>query len=252
MQAFTFIFKRWFSCSRIVIFICLVFFTSLSLSTNPSYTTAAEEEDFSATPFTDYGDFNADEEEAQDALFFQHGRFFGIGLGTGTSGVTGNRGLLWEGGFPMLDFKLYYWFDLQYALEIGFFSASHFYDANNDHVDVNLINVGLNVKYYIDTKNLSAAISFANPYLSLGAGILYKTENSKRTGVSDPDSAFNMNIGGGFEFPVKHRRVYLTLDGKLRYANFKDSFSDAFVRERGISDLQGYFYTFIGSIVFTW
>src|SRR5947209_990104 len=35
-----------------------------------------EEEDFTNTPYTEYGEFNEEEEEAADTRFFQYGRFF--------------------------------------------------------------------------------------------------------------------------------------------------------------------------------
>jgi hypothetical protein len=239
----------------IIVSVCLSTFTYAE--TAPQ-SLPAEEEDFSSTPFTEYGEFNEDAEEALDTLFFQHGRFFGVGLASGVSGVTGNRGLLWQGGFPLIDFRLHYWFDFNFAMDFGFMSASHFYEFNrsanqSDLVNVNLINVGVNVKYYIDTKNLSSAISFANPFVSLGFGILYKTENSQSLGAagSDPDSAFNLAAGVGLEFPIKYRKIYFALEAKLKNANFNDTFSTAF-QNSGIQDLQGYFYTLTGSFIFTW
>src|SRR5881628_3466051 len=67
-------------------------------------------DDYSETPFTEYGEFNEEEEEADEAKFFQYGRFFGVSVGSGFQGATGNRGLLYQGGFPTLDIKVHYWF----------------------------------------------------------------------------------------------------------------------------------------------
>src|SRR4051812_6901711 len=81
-----------------------------------------EDEDFTGSPFTEYGEFNEDADEAADAKFFQYGRLFGISLGGGYQGAGGNRGLLWQGGFPNIDFKLHYWFDFNFALDLNFFT----------------------------------------------------------------------------------------------------------------------------------
>ena len=83
-----------------------------------------EEEDFSSSPFTEYGEFNEEQDEAADTKFFQYGRLFGVSLGLGFEGVTGNRGLLWQGGFPMIEMKVHYWFDFNVALDLGFANAS--------------------------------------------------------------------------------------------------------------------------------
>src|SRR4051794_33185738 len=69
-----------------------------------------EEEIGNGTPFTEYGEFNEEADEEADTQFFQHGRFFGVCLGLGYESVSGNRGALWQGGFPVFDFKLQYWF----------------------------------------------------------------------------------------------------------------------------------------------
>src|SRR5690348_7039292 len=57
-----------------------------------------EEDDYKGTPFTEYGDFNDENEEDEDTKFFQSGRFFGVSAGLGFEGATGNRGAIWQGG----------------------------------------------------------------------------------------------------------------------------------------------------------
>ena len=221
-----------------------------------SRTLQPEEEDFSSTPFTEYGEFNEEAEENEETRFFQYGRFVGVSLGTGFEGVTGNRGTLWQQGYPLVDFRLHYWFDFHFALDVGFFSAPHFYEqtsgSQTDHIDVNMTFIGLALKYYLDTKNLSAPISFANPYFSLGAGVFYKTELSSLTSNSDADSGFGMNGGVGLEFPVKPRRIYLTFEGRMYSSTFKDTFISKNSSSGGPPDLTGYFYTFTTNFLFTW
>ncbi|MGK5090106.1 hypothetical protein WDW86_21355 [Bdellovibrionota bacterium FG-2] len=216
----------------------------------------SEEDDFATTPFTEYGEFNEQADEDADTKFLQFGRFFGVSLGLGAEGITGNRGLLWNGGFPLLDFKVHYWFDFNFAIDIGFFTVTHFYETTEElggHVDVPVFHIGADLKYYFDTKNLSAALSFANPYVLIGIGNFSKTENSYSKGTSDPDSGFGMSAGGGLEFVLKARKTYLEIEGKVHLVNFKDTHTGVFNNDfNRLDDLTGVFYTVSANLLFTW
>jgi hypothetical protein len=213
-----------------------------------------EEDDFSSTPFTEYGEFNEEQDEAADTRFFQYGRFFGVSVGVGAESISGNRGLLWQGGWPLLDFKVHYWFDFNVALDLGVFTAPHFYDiaSDSEHVDVSMVHLGVDVKYYFDTKNLSAAISFANPYVVLGFGSYSKTEVSTLEETTEQDTAVGLNAGAGLEFAIRHRKVYFQIEGKAHFATFKDTFTTEFRNSAGLDDLQGNFFTVTAALMFTW
>jgi hypothetical protein len=216
-------------------------------------TNKPEDEDFSGTPFTEYGEFNEGVEEEADARFFKYGRFFGVSLGLGFQFVDGFRGALWQGGFPMFDFKLHYWFDFNVALDLGFFTAQHYFDTtaqNLGHVDINMLHVGLDIKYYFDTKNLSAPISFANPYILLGAGSFSKTQNSNTQQTQDNDISMGISGGGGLEFAITPKKTYFTVEAKMHVVTFKDTYTTIY--QPTLTNLTGFFYTFSGSILFTW
>jgi hypothetical protein len=220
-----------------------------------SKTVQPEEEDFAGSPFTEYGEFNEEREEEEDAKFFAHGRFFGASLGAGYEGVTGNRGLLYQGGFPTIDFKLHYWFDFHFALDINLYYASHFFETtttNGGHTDVNVFHVGTDVKYYFDTKNLSAPISFANPYLILGFGSYTQTKSSFTQATQDPDTGVGLTGGAGLEFAIRPKKAYLELEAKYHLVRFKDSGTDQFRTSNNVPDLSGGFFTVIASVLFTW
>lgn len=214
-----------------------------------------EEDDFSNTPFTEYGEFNEDGDEEADAKFFAHGRFFGASLGLGFEGVTGNRGLLYQGGFPMVDLKLHYWFDFNFAIDMDIYYAKHFYmdpDPSVGHVDVSLIHAGLDVKYYFDTKNLSSAISFANPYVMAGFGSYTQSKSSFAANTTEaPDTGIGMCLGGGLEFAISPKKTYLEFEGRYHIVTFADTYDTNF-QSIGITDLTGGFYTFTANVLFTW
>jgi outer membrane protein W len=214
-----------------------------------------EEDDFAKTPFTEYGAFNEDAEEDAETRFMQYGRLFGVSLGVGNEGVTGNRGQIWRGGFPLLELKMHYWFDFQLAIALVFATAKHDYDSSSTAASGSVVNVatsriGVDLKYYFDVKNLSAPISFCNPYILGGAGSYSKTETNEADSASNnADSALYLTGGLGLEFAVKPRKTYFELEGRVMTATFKDTnnqFSDT------IPDLSGTFYSVTGTFLFTW
>ncbi len=210
------------------------------------------EDDFRETPFTKYGEFNEEDDEAAAELFFRFGRFFGASLGVGVSGATGNRGKLWSGGFPAISVKLHYWFDFHFALDIEFASSSHsFTDTNSSTTDVGLTVLATHLKYYIDTTNLSAALTFASPYLLLGGGAFTKSETNASSNQTDTDGKFGVTLGVGLEFVINPKKVYFDLESKFSFVNFTDRNSTDFAGS-GISDLTGTLYVITGNILFTW
>lgn len=213
-----------------------------------------EEEDYSETPFTEYGEFNEEEDESAETKYFQYGRFFGLSVGTGFQGVTGNRGLLYQGGFPMIQLKFHYWFDFHLALDLGFTTVTQNFDTtvnSQGHVDVNMTRIGVDLKYYFDTKNIAAPISFANPYVILGMGSISKTEVTLAQASTTADSSFALSAGAGLEFVVSPRKTYFELEALAHMPNFQDSYTTIYSTQ-GIADLTGTFYTITGNILFTW
>lgn len=216
-----------------------------------------EEEDFTPTPFTEYGQFDDEEDEEAETKFFQYGRFYGVSLGSGMSGALGNRGKLWKGGFPVIDIRAHYWFDFQFALDLGFTTVNHYYETTDasgeNRVNVAFQRIGVDFKYYFDTKDLSAPISFTNPHLALGIGSFTKTEASFfRPAETDADGALGISMGAGVEFVLSPRRSYLQLEGRLHSINFKDTRTDRFLDANGLDDLTGMFYSAGLNLLFTY
>jgi hypothetical protein len=228
----------------------LFFMPSLSFSAPEKINT----DDFTETPHTKYGEFYSTDHEEADSLFYQFGRFCGFSIGTGANFVTGNRGLLWQGGFPTFDIRVHYWFDFNYSLNIGFFTAAHRYSTTVEslgNVNINFFALTLHLRYYLDTKNLSAPITFANPYITFGGGIFYKTEDIISASLKNNDSSTGLTGGLGFEFVINPQFTYVDLDARVHYVRFLDYYSTRF-QSTGISDLTGLFITLTGSVLFTW
>ncbi len=208
-----------------------------------------EDERFQGTPYTEYGEFNEEEEENQSTLFFQYGRFFGVSLGFGLSGATGNRGLVYQGGFPTVDLRVHYWFDFNFALNLQLTNATFNYDnssggaGSSGTTDVNIFYLGLDLKYYFNTKDLSAALTFASPYLALGVGQFTKTEGAIDDPEPDTDQKIGFNVGAGLEFLLSPRTSFFYVEFKMQLVSFADRFSGDFETNFGAADLTGLFYT---------
>ena len=223
-----------------------------------------EEDDFRETPYTKYGEFNSEEDEAEDTRFFQYGRFFGLSLGAGYEGATGNKGLLYNGGFPAFEMKVHYWFDFQLAMTLGVYTAKHFFngaleayqdDPNAPHrYDLTLFKVGADLRYYFDTKDLSAPITFAGPYVTVGFGSYSRTLTDK-TAADDPiqETSIGFNFGAGLEFVLKPKKSYFNIETKFHSVTFEDS--DSGVTLTGgtrLPDQGGLFFSVMGAFLFTW
>lgn len=256
MLASTFISKKFFS--SIALLLLVLSSSVLAVHADDGFGTTStpghsdDGEDFSSSPYTEYGEFNEDEDEAEQTQFLQYGRFFGLSLGIGTHGATGNRGSLWNGGFPSLEFKLHYWFNFSFALQMGFSTAPHFYTKNNAKTDVRMNRLGIDLKYYVDTRDLSSAITFIGPYLLIGGGAYTKAETNTGSETSDRDNSFGFTAGGGLEFTLSPKKVYVFFEGRYDFVSFKDSNSPDFQTSNGLPDLNGDFYTLLGGILFTW
>lgn len=221
----------------------------------PDRAAVPEEDDFTSTPYTEYGEFDDEADEAEQTHFFMHGRFFGVSLGSGVSGVSGNRGALYEGGFPNLEMKVHYWFDFNVALQFGFNQSVFFYtDPTRGQTDVNIFNFGIDIKYYFNTTNVSAAISFANPYILLGFGSYSKRELNVSQATNDTaDTQVAPTIGGGLEFALQQKKLYLATEGKFHFPRFNDTNTTRFQNTTtGLDDLSGAFWSLNMSLVFTW
>ncbi len=217
-----------------------------------------EEEDFQTSPYGEYGAFNEDKEEEEETKFFQHGRLFGVSAGGGMSFVSGNRGAAWQGGLPLIDLRLHYWFDFHIAADFQFTTVPHSYPdlqpGNSGRVNATLIRMGGDLKYYVDIKDLSAAITFANPYFLIGVGAYTKTESNPTVNVGNvvPETAIGITGGLGFEFTLKPRKIFLNLEGRTHFVAFADTYSSSVAPLFGVDDFSGLFWSATLSLLLTW
>jgi hypothetical protein len=249
MQAYTFTFK---------FALALALLTALAAS-RKTFAADGGTEDILHGPYSEYGEFDSGEDEDENEKFFQYGRFFGVGLGAGVTTATGNAGRLYTGSSPMVDLRINYWFDFHFALQMDVQNSKHSYNAPPDGLsDVNLFRTLLQVKYYLDTHDLAAPISFISPNFILGGGFYQRTDNigsgntdSTAGNAIENQNTFGLNGGIGFELTLKPKRIYLQLEGLVHMAQFRDDFTSKF-RASGIPDRTGYWVTGGAALMWTW
>lgn len=239
----------WFALGALVFLLSVV--PIRSWSAEDGVADRPEAEDFTGTPWTDYAEFGNDADEAEDLKFFQYGRFFGISLGGGYHHATGNRGLLYEGGFPAIDLKLHAWLNLDFALNISFFTVGHDYTEGTESKRARITRIGIDLKWYIPTRNLTSAISFAHPNLVIGFGSFSKVDSNEDSDAIVQDDTIGLTVGTGLEFAIDPGSAYFGIDGRLHFVEYDDTQSSKY-QSQGIDDLSGIFYSITGNFLFTW
>lgn len=203
-----------------------------------------------ANPFSDFVPFEDEYDIDEDERFMYFGRFFAVSLGTGMHVFGGNLGKLYNTAVPVLDFRLIYFFDFRLAGSIGLSSASHAFNAEpNGPVEVSLLRINSDLKYYFDTKNVGAAITAANPYVVAGVSQTFRTQVFQAHNTVEKDNAFAVSVGGGMEFALKPRKSSIGIEGRIHQIFFTDRFEEEYL-ESGLPDTTGAMYSIITSLIF--
>ncbi|MBT4762461.1 MAG: hypothetical protein HOO06_12235 [Bdellovibrionaceae bacterium] len=179
-------------------------------NTNSEVIIAQSEDGDAFDPFADYSDFSENQDEEADINFFKNGRFYTLGLLMGQTRYTSNYGNYMD---PALNFGFFlnYFFDLRFAVQFTYLNSTHSFHING--VDgtpvsqnVQTSSMGLNLKYYFNTQNVTKGLAKLSPYIIGGMS------NISQTAViglrTAKDSAVGFDIGGGIEIPLLRNAMY--------------------------------------------
>jgi hypothetical protein len=203
-----------------------------------------------ANPFSDFVPFEDEYDIDDDERFMYFGRFFAVSLGTGMHLFGGNLGKLYNTAIPVLDFRLIYFFDFRLAGSIGVSSASHaFHAAPVGAVEVNLLRLNADLKYYFDVKNMGATITTANPYMVVGGSQTFRSQVFQTYNSVEKDTAFAVSGGLGMEFALKPRKTSIGVEGRYHQIFFQDRYQQDYL-ESGIEDMTGPMYSLVTSLIF--
>ena len=134
-----------------------------------------DELDIGGDIFTDYNEDIKISQIHEDERLWHYGRFFSLYFGLGLTSFDGNRGLLYRSSDrPSYGFGLYYFKDFQSSYGMGLQYSDHHFFIDRPvrayladplgYVDVSMLRMYVAHKYYIDTFNLTTALTYSNPY----------------------------------------------------------------------------------------
>lgn len=198
---------------------------SYSLAPQPSYLLAQVDPDEAYDPFADYSEFDEDSDEEADINFFRNGRFLTAALFVGYRGFTQGMASTYTSG-PSYGLQLSYFFDLRLALAMSFVTGDHAVKINTTGADYNgnvsISSLSFNLKYYLNTQNVTKGLADLNPYLVGGLSQHFRTYTLAGLDGYNRDSALGFDAGFGVEVPLLRRKAYLGIQGIYHYVSFED------------------------------
>jgi hypothetical protein len=205
-----------------------------------SYLLAQMDPDEAFDPFSDYSEFDEASDEEADINFFRNGRFFTVGIEGGMRGYTGNFTKIY-GSAPSYGLTLSYFFDLRLALALGFktgdspvtiglAASSPACGSATCTGNVSITTLNFDLKYYLNTQNVTRGLADLNPYLLGGLAQFYRTYTLSGLEGYSRDSTMGVDIGVGLEIPLMRRKAYLGVQGVYHYVSFSDE-NKAFIND---------------------
>lgn len=176
-------------------------------------------------PFADYSEFDEAQEEEADINFFRNGRFVTVGFLGGFRGFTGGLGEMYKPG-TAYGLYLSYFFDLRFALQFSFLTSDHtFRIVSGNSGQVGRGNVGItafnvDLKYYINTQNVTKGLAKFNPYLIGGFARVDRTTQIEGVAGFGKEGATGFNVGAGIELPMMRNKMYFGAQGMYSLVNF--------------------------------
>jgi hypothetical protein len=192
----------------------------------PGTLVAQAEGDDAYDPFADYSEFEESMDEEEEINFFRNGRLLTMGFTGGYRGWTQTLGQIYSGaaGFGLF---MSYFFDLRFALQIGFMTSDHTLVVKGSGFDpiqgtVSTTDLSFLLKYYANTQNVTRGLADMNPYLVSGFSQIYRTINVSMNDNFAKDSAFAFNIGAGLEVPLMRNKMFFGVQANYQLVNFAD------------------------------
>lgn len=191
----------------------------------PGVRVAQTDPDEAYDPFSDYSEFDEASDEEADINFFRNGRFFTVAMAGGYRGFTGNFTKVYTSA-PMYGLSLTYFFDLRLAMTLGFTTGDNavlIQTENKDYVgNVSFTTLNFDLKYYMNTQNVTRGLADLNPYLIGGFGQFYRTYTLAGVDGFSRDSTMGMELGAGLEVPLMRKKAYLGIQAMYHYVTFPD------------------------------
>ena len=161
------------------------------------YMLAQFESDDSYDPFADYSEFDEASEEEADINFFRNGRVFTVGFIGGYRSLTETLGEIYSPA-PTFGLFLTYFFDLRFAMQLAFVTGDHTIDFKSPggtrvRGTASITSMGFDLKYYLNTQNVTRGLAKLNPYLTGGFSQIYRTATVTGQSAFSKEGALELN-----------------------------------------------------------
>ena len=197
------------------------------LNNVPGTKVAQFDSDDAYDPFADYSEFDEAEDEESDINFFRHGRFVTLGFIGGFRGLTGNLANIYK---PSVGFGLFlsYFFDLRFALQFSFLTSDHSFHIRSSSSGetasgtIGLTSFDLDLKYYVNTQNVTKGLAKFNPYIIAGFSRIDRTANIPGIAGFAKEGAMGFDLGVGIELPMMRNKMFFGAQAMYQLVNFPD------------------------------
>jgi hypothetical protein len=177
-------------------------------------------------PFADYSEFDEAQEEEADINFFRHGRFVTLGFLGGVRGFTGKGLGNMYSSSSAFGLFLSYFFDLRFALQFSFNTSDHSFHVSSRTQSasgtVSMTNFALDIKYYVNTQNVTKGLARFNPYLIGGFSRLDRTTRINDIEGFGKEGAMAFDLGVGIELPMMRNKMFFGVQAMYQLVNFQD------------------------------
>lgn len=205
--------------------ILLFFFGLILIGTPLSYSRAQSDPDESYDPFTDYSEFDEASDEEADINFFRNGRFFTVGIVAGPRLFTENMAKTYGQG-PTFGLLISYFFDMRLAFSLGLMTGDNSATLSTIVKDysgsVSFTSTSFNLKYFLNTQNVTKGLADLNPYILGGFSQHYRSYNFPELEITTRESTMGTDLGAGLEIPLMRRKAFLGVQATYHYINFGD------------------------------
>lgn len=177
-------------------------------------------------PFADYSEFDEAQEEEADINFFRNGRFVTLGFIGGMRGYTGGLSNMYRTS-PSFGLFLSYFFDLRFALQFSFNTSDHAFhvaskSGNAANGNIGITQFGLDIKYYVNTQNVTKGLAKFNPYFIGGFARVDRTTSIENVQGFGKEGAMGFDIGAGIELPMMRNKMFFGAQAMYQLINFSD------------------------------
>ena len=181
-------------------------------------------------PFTDYSEFQDTTTEEADIYFFKHGRLLSLGVLGGMRMVTQKLGQHARPGFIVGGFFSFF-FNMRIALQFHYITGIHPFrsldlepeEPNRERYinEMLLSQIGFDLKYYLNTQNITQGLASFNPYFIIGGSSITRRIRFKNEGtLGNSKRIFGFHGGIGIEFPLTLNKVFFGIEAQYQFVKF--------------------------------